>query len=295
MLRYQISATDHGRRIESFLQNLMPAASLSYLHKIIRARNVTRNKTQCPPEAVLHISDVITIKETAKTKALLSDGSPAPEILFEDDHIIIFNKPSGLPVHRTSEQGEDNLVTIGMKLLESRDNRPCRLYPINRLDKGTSGTVMTAKSSSLAGTYGKLYQEGKVEKLYLVFVSGRMRDEGLIDTELDGKVAVTEFRTLYRGDRASLLSVRPLTGRTHQIRRHLAESNHPLIGDKRYGGKNLQGFNNDALHAFMLSFRDPLSGLDRIIYAPIPPRFLKNLETLAGDEVHSILNSLIEA
>jgi 23S rRNA pseudouridine955/2504/2580 synthase len=294
MLMYRISATDHGRRVESFLQNLMPSASLSYLRTILKAGNIAKNENLCSPETVLRLSDVITIKETAKTKALLHTPSHAPDILLEDEHIIIFNKPSGLPVHRTSEQGEENLVTIGIKFLESRDNRACKLYPINRLDKGTSGTVMTAKSSSLAGSYGKLYQEGMVEKLYLVFVSGKMQDEGLIDIELDGKEAATTFRTLYRGDHASLLSVRPLTGRTHQIRRHLAASKHPLIGDKRYGGKNLQGFNNDALHAFMLAFRDPLCGLDRIIYAPITFRFLKNLEALAGDSVHSILNSLIK-
>ncbi len=294
MLIYRISATDHGRRVESFLQNLLPTASLSYLHKIIKAGNVAKNETQCLPETILRISDVITVKETAKTKTLLNDRSLAPDILFEDDHIIIFNKPSGLPVHRTSEQGEENLVTIGMKFVESRDKMACKLYPVNRLDKGTSGTVMTAKSSSLAGSYGKLYQEGKVEKLYLAFVLGKMRDEGRIDIELDGKEAVTAYRTLYRGDNASLLSVRPLTGRTHQIRRHLAASNHPLISDKRYGGRNLQRFNNDALHAFMLSFRDPLCGAYRTIYAPITSRFLKNLENLAGDSVHSILNYLVE-
>ncbi len=294
MLIYRISATDHGRRAESLLQNLMPTASLSYLNKIIKAGNITKNEVRCSPETVLRISDAIAIKETAKTKALIDISSHAPDILFEDEYIIVFNKQSGLPVHHTSEQGEENLVTIGMKFLESRDNKACKLYPINRLDKGTSGTVMTAKSSSLAGAYGKLYQEGKVDKLYLVLVSGKMPDEGRIDMGLDGKEAVTAFRTLYRGDRASLLSVHPLTGRTHQIRRHLSESKHPLIGDKRYGGKNLQGFNNDALHAFMLSFRDPFCGLDRIIYAPITARFLKNLEALAGDSVHSILNSLIE-
>ncbi|MBP1753360.1 MAG: pseudouridine synthase, RluA family [Geobacteraceae bacterium] len=79
----------------------------------------------------------------------------------------------------------------------------------------------------------------------------------------------------------------------HQIRRHLAEAKHPLIGDKRYGGKNLEGFNNDALHAFMLSFRDPLSGLERVIYAPLTAGFLSNLEALAGDSADSLMSSLI--
>jgi 23S rRNA pseudouridine955/2504/2580 synthase len=293
MLRYLITPIDHGRGIESFLQNLMPMAPLSYLHKIVKAGSVTRNETGCPPETILRTSDVITIKETAKTRTFLDISAHAPDILFEDESIIIFNKPSGLPVHRTAEQGEENLVARGMEFLASRDGRACKLYPVNRLDKGTSGTVLVAKSSSLAGIYGKLYQEGTVDKLYLVLVSGRMPDEGRIDLELDGKEAVTFFRTLYRGDRLSLLSVRPLTGRTHQIRRHLAEAKHPLIGDKRYGGKNLENFNNDALHAFMLSFRDPLSGLDRVIHAPLSAGFLSNIEALAGDSAHCLLSSLI--
>ncbi len=294
MLRYKISALDHGRRAESFLQNLMPAAPLSYLRKVINAGNVTTNGIPSSPETVLRLSDDVEIKETAKTKSFLSNRPCAPDILLEDKNIIIFNKPSRMPVHRTAENSGEDLIELAMKYLESRDNRAVKLYPINRLDKGTSGAVMTAKSSVLAGHYGKLYQEGLVQKRYLVFVLGKMQNEGLIDLPLDGKEAVTPFQTLFRGQMVSLLSVRPLTGRTHQIRRHLAALRHPLIGDKRYGGKNVQGFNNDALHALMLSFRDPFSGQERTIYAPVTLQFLKNLENLTGESAHSIIHSFMD-
>ena len=294
MLTYQISAVDHGRRAESFLQNLMPAAPLSYLHKVIKGNNFTLNGTQASVETILRLADIVAIKETARLKSFISNRPSAPDILLEDERIIILNKPSGIAVHRTAEHGDLNLMNWATEWMQIRDGRACRLYPVNRIDKGTSGAIIAAKGPEFAGHYGKLFQEGLVEKRYLALVSGKMPAEGIIDSPLDGKEAVTTFRTIFHGARASLLLVHTLTGRTHQIRRHLSDIRHPLIGDKRYGGKNMQGFNNDALHAWMLNFRDPFSGQDSNVYAPVTPMFLKNIETLTGNAVRSIIDSLVE-
>jgi RluA family pseudouridine synthase len=292
MLTYRISALDHIRRIESFLQNLMPAAPPSYIRKLIKGGNVIVNEQICTFGSILFLSDTVSLKETARTGALLTNRCSAPDILYEDDHIVIFNKPAGIPIHRSAEQGGENLMELASLFLQSRDNLEIKLRPVNRLDKGTSGAVIAAKNSASAGAFGKLFQENLVEKRYLTLVTGKTREEGLIDFPLDGRETVTSFRTLYQGTEAALLAVYPLTGRTHQIRRHLSAINHPLIGDTRYGGRKLKGFNNEALHAFKISFRDPFSLQDMEFFAPLAERFLQNMSILAGETFPSLMNTL---
>jgi RluA family pseudouridine synthase len=294
MLTYQISAPNHIRRIDSFLQNLMPAAPPSYLRKLMKGGNIIVNGGVCSSGTILLLSDTVSIKETTKTVNFLANRLSAPDILFEDDRIIIFNKPAGIPVHRSAEHGGENLMEHAVLYFQARDNRTIKLCPVNRLDKGTSGAVITARSSAIAGVFGKLFQEGLVEKRYLAFIAGRMHEEGVIDYPLDGKEAFTAFQTLFQGDKAALLVVRPLTGRTHQIRRHFALTDHPLIADKRYGGKSLRGFNREVLHALKLSFQDPFTGDDRTIFAPPSTGFLQNMATLAGNSYISLLNALKE-
>jgi RluA family pseudouridine synthase len=294
MLTYQISAVDHGRRADSFLQNLIPDAPLSYLHKLLKGKNFTLNGIAPSPGTILRMSDMVAIKETERMKSFMSILRSAPDILLEDERIIIINKPSGIAVHRTAEHGDRNLMNWATDFITMRDGRTCRLYPVNRLDKGTSGAIIAAKGPEFAGHYGNLFQEGLVKKRYLALASGKLPVEGLIDAPLDGKEALTTFRTICPGERASLILVQTLTGRTHQIRRHLADIHHPLIGDKRYGGRTRQEFNNDALHAWRLDFRDPFSGQDLTVCAPVTPAFLKNIETLAGNAVRHIIDSLID-
>jgi RluA family pseudouridine synthase len=279
------------RRIESFLQNLMPAAPPSYLRKLIKGRNVIVNEQICTPGSILFLSDTVSLKETTRTSALLACRCSAPDILYEDDHIVIFNKPAGIPIHRSAEHCGENLMELASLFIQSRDNQEIKLRPVNRLDKGTSGAVIAAKNSASAGAFGKLFQENLVEKRYLTLVTGKTREEGLIDLPLDGKEAITSFRTLYQGAEAALLAVYPLTGRTHQIRRHLSSINHPLIGDTRYGGRKPKGFNNEALHAFKISFRDPFSMQEMEFFAPLADRFLQNMSILAGESLLSLMNT----
>ncbi|MDD2850494.1 MAG: RluA family pseudouridine synthase [Desulfuromonadaceae bacterium] len=248
MLSFDISHHDHCRRMESFLRTLMPNSPFSYARKLINSGAARLNGTATSPDTPLIFHDTVTLKESAATVGYISSVRPALDILYEDGHIVIVNKPSGMPMHRTAEC-EENLVENGQNYMTERDT-PCKLYPVNRLDRGTSGSVILAKSSSSAGIYGRQVKETGLDKLYLALVQGTPDGCGIINVPLDEKESETRYRILLQGVDCSLLAVTPISGRMHQIRRHLSAIGHPVIGDKRYGGGELPEFSGFALHSF---------------------------------------------
>ena len=181
------------------------------------------------------------------------------------------NKPPGLPMHQTADQ-EPNLVDEGMAYMEWRGT-PCKLYPVNRLDRGTSGAVIMAKSSSSAGIYGRQVKEIGLDKLYLALVAGIPPEEGIITEPLDDKESETRYRILLHGSQNALLAVTPISGRTHQIRRHLEIIGHPVVGDKRYGGGELADYAGFALHSFRTVIVRPEAGA-MTVCAPLPEGLL---------------------
>lgn len=293
MLSFSINITDHGRRTDSFLRNLLPAAPPSYLHQLLKREAVTVNGAPVSPERPLRLSDIVDIKESARTKSFLNDDRDGPDFLYEDERIIIFNKRPGLSVHHSAEHGVVNLVEQGMAAI-ARRGIAVKLYPVNRLDRGTSGCVIMAMSSAHAGQYGRLFQDGLVEKRYLAVVSGRVAKTGVIDLPLDDKESRSEYRTLFSGGGVSILSVTPFTGRSHQIRRHLAAIGSPVMGDLRYGGKRLPGCEGHALHSCVIAFPDPGSGAILKIMAPLQEALAACLGRILGPDMPAFLDSLNE-
>lgn len=283
MLNYTISARDHGRRLESFLRTLMPTAPSGYPRKLIKNGAVRLNGNAADPETLLTLNDSVTLKESSAAAALLTDTRPTLDILFEDSQIAVINKPPGLPMHRTAER-EENLVEFGQAWMEWRGT-PCKLYPVNRLDRGTSGTVILAKSSSSAGIYGRHVKETGLDKLYLALVSGAPDDSGIINEPLDDKESETRYRILLTGEQCALLAVTPISGRMHQIRRHLELIGHPVCGDKRYGGGELAGYPGFALHSYRTVIVRP-EGDPLTVCAPLPPEMLALCEQRGIDQVH---------
>ena len=157
MLTYQIEAPDHFRRVDSFLRNLMPTAQASYLKKLLSAGHLTLNGAPIEGSYILKGGDTLNLKESSKITAFIAKTQPELDILFEDTWIACFNKAQGIAVHRTEDADEANLVDQADLFLKRRDG-VSRLRPVNRLDKGTSGAIILAKSAVAAGMFGKMVQ-----------------------------------------------------------------------------------------------------------------------------------------
>jgi RluA family pseudouridine synthase len=271
MLSFEITHQDHCRRLESYVRTLMPTSPFGYARKLIKGGAVKLNGTTAVPDSLLANHDTVTLKESGATTGYISSTRPVLDILFEDSLILIANKPAGLPMHRTAEC-EDNLVDVGQAYMIQRET-PCKLYPVNRLDRGTSGAVILAKSSSSAGIYGRQVKETGLDKLYLALAWGTTEESGVINEPLDDKESETRYRTLLTGEGCSLLAVTPISGRMHQIRRHLAAIGHPVVGDKRYSGGDMPELAGFALHSFRTALVLAESG-ELTVCAPVSDEIL---------------------
>jgi tRNA pseudouridine65 synthase len=200
------------------------------------------------------------------------------ELLFVDAHVVVANKPSGLLVHR----GWDNDDDVAM--FRVRDAIGEHVHPLHRLDRGTSGALLFARSREAAAVLARAFEEGRVEKRYVALVRGEPEAQGTIDYPIQKKEggprvpAITHFRRIARSpvDRCSLVLAMPETGRLHQIRRHLRHLNHPLIGDVKHGSGEINrhyratyGLHRLALHASSLAFVHPMTEERIVVSAPL--------------------------
>lgn len=229
------------------------------------------------------------------------------KILFEDEHLIAINKPSGLLVHRTAIAAHETVFAL--QLL--RDQIGQHVHPVHRLDRPTSGILLFAKSEAILPSLKLLFSERSIDKKYLTIVRGIPEIQvGSIDhplkSERSGRLqeARTSFRVLatsempfnstgrYPTSRYSLLEVEPETGRTHQIRRHMAHIRHYILGDKKHGDNKQNiflekqfGVKNLMLHAQYLSFIHPKTSEKVELSCTPPPHFLKLLQELELDTI----------
>jgi tRNA pseudouridine65 synthase len=202
------------------------------------------------------------------------------ELLFVDAHVVVANKPSGLLVHRGWAKDDD------VALFRVRDAVGAHVHPVHRLDRGTSGALLFARTPEAAAVLGRDFEEGRVEKRYLALVRGVPPEEGVIDYAIPKSEsgprapARTRYRRIAHSaiDRCSLVLARPETGRLHQIRRHLRHLGHPLVGDVNYGSGEINrhyratyGIHRLALHAHFISFNHPLTAARIDVAARLPP------------------------
>lgn len=206
-------------------------------------------------------------------------ATPGIELLFLDAHIVVANKPSGLLVHRGWDRDDD------VAMFRVRDAIGAHVYPVHRLDRGTSGALVLARDPESAAAMAKLFEERAVDKRYLALVRGMAPSEGVIDYPIQ-KVeggprvpALTRYACVARStvDRCSLVLASPETGRLHQIRRHLRHIDHPLVGDVKHGSGAINrhyratyDLHRLALHASEIAFTHPITGERVSVRAPMP-------------------------
>jgi tRNA pseudouridine65 synthase len=237
---------------------------------------------------------------SATSSPLITAAKGALEVLYQDEWLVVVNKPSGLAAHRGwSDEGGDYVLT------RVRDAVGKHVFLVHRLDRATSGAIALVLESTLVEPLQRAFQEGLVDKRYLALARGQMPEHTLVDYALprgeDPKgervQARTEFRRLgVYADRYTLVEARPLTGRLHQIRRHLKHLFRPIIGDTTYGdGKENRLFRERfglmrlALHARSLTLPHPVTGATVRVEAPLPPELSQPFSAMglwpsSGDE-----------
>jgi len=184
------------------------------------------------------------------------------DIVYEDRYLLVINKRPGLLVVPTHKNERHTLTNLLREELQKRDP-PCMAYPCHRLDRDTSGLIIYAKTKPIRDNIMKQFKEGKIKKTYIAFVQGRIsKKEGTIGYAIEGKNAVTQYKVIYNDARGfSVVEIRPITGRTNQIRIHFRMIGHPLLGERKFAfGKDYPlKFRRTALHATEIKFSHPVT------------------------------------
>lgn len=244
--------------------------------------------------AIVKPGDTVTIEWPGECRII-----PAPlplSIVYEDEALLVINKPAGLLVHPTSGPPEPTLANAVVHYLGAGHPRSCGFHPLHRLDRNTSGLILLAKNPHIQHLLS-VGDAKQITREYLALVSGIVQPPtGVIDAPIgrhpasiiermvrsDGQPAVTAYETVQHFRRHCLLKLRLETGRTHQIRVHLAHIGHPILGDDLYGGST-EHINRQALHAARLRFTHPLTGENIDLAVPPPADMASLLAWLAAD------------
>jgi 23S rRNA pseudouridine1911/1915/1917 synthase len=284
-LLFLAEAANAGERLDHYLQARMSGYSRARLQAWIKDGLVSVNGAPAKPSTTLRGGEEIAVNP-ADLPPLKAEPEDAPiEILYEDASVIALNKPSGLVVHAGAGTHSGTLVNRLVHHFQSLSQVGGEQRPgiVHRLDRGTSGVLLVARTDAAHRTLAAQFSGRTTEKTYLVLVEGRVnadsgritkpitRDPGhrtRMTARLDhGRDALTDYRVLQRFEKFTYLEVRIGTGRTHQIRAHLASIKHPVAGDKLYGAQMAERI---FLHAWRIRFDSPATGERITVEAPLP-------------------------
>lgn len=307
MIERTVGEDQVDQRLDKFLRRLLPQVPQSHIYKLLRLKRVRVNGIRAREDTLLRPGDRIVVRGDAEK--LLSAPAQAPTfgqrltVLYEDEDLMAIDKPAGLAIHPGSGIEGPTVVELARAHVGPVAAGSFEASPAHRLDRDTSGVVLVAKTRKAMMRLTEMFTAGTVHKRYLALAKGRLPEErGVIDVPLQEheqtarsraqrgvklQEAITHWQRLSEGAGVSLLACRIETGRTHQIRRHLAAIGHPIAGDRRHGDFVLNrmlrreaGLRRMFLHAHHIALQHPLQGSKLDIQAALPAELVEVLGRL---------------
>lgn len=292
ILTYTVTPEEDGRMVKGILRGSL---QLSYtLLKSLKWREnaILLNGQSVHVNAIVHAGDVVSVALSERTprEDLYCANAAKPDIVYEDDDLLVLNKPAGVAMHPKS--GDASAPSLAA-MLTSYLGEGSVPHFVSRLDKGTSGLLIAAKSGYVHDRLRRALHSSDLRREYRAVAVGRVEPPyGVIDAPIgraegsiihrcvraDGLPSLTEYETLQVNDRFTLLRLRPQTGRTHQLRVHMAYLGHPLAGDWLYGTEDKTLIARPALHSYELWFTQPVTGQELHFTAPIPQDMQRLME-----------------
>ena len=292
----QLEITDQTGRLDKVLSDMMPDESRSQLKQAIEEDRVLVNAKVEKPKYQVQAGDQIEVTIPDPVALDLEPENIPLDIVYEDDDVIVVNKPAGMVVHPSPGHPDHTLVNALLYHSPlSTINGTYRPGIVHRIDKDTSGLLMVAKNNHAHQSLAQQLKDKTNLREYIALVHGVIKqDEGVIDAPIgrspkdrkrqaivaDGRHAVTHYKVLERYLNYTLISCWLETGRTHQIRVHMKSIGHPLAGDPLYGPRKTIAGSGQFLHAKKLGFRHPVTGKQLVFEAPLPQDFQRVLNRL---------------
>ena len=294
--KFEITQEDVGKRLDKFLGTQFVEFSRAFIQNLIEKGQILLNGKIVKTGAKLKIGDIVECDILEPVKLDVKGEDIYFGIVYEDDDLIVVDKPQGLVVHPCTSTKSGTLVNGLLAKIDNLSGINGVLRPgiVHRLDKNTSGLMIVAKNDFSHNALAEMIKNKTVSRKYLALLCGEVWDnEGTIDNNLardkkdrkkyavslEGKRAITNYKVVERFENATLVEFSLITGRTHQIRVHSAFMGHPVIGDDVYG-KAEKGLNGQLLHSYHLQFVHPRTGKEMQFSSPLPDYFENYIKRL---------------